>query len=168
MGIDIQSGDVELIKQQKSRSEQHPMNLQDKSLLIDLDGRDWERLVSISAYIGVQPSLLARALIKQAMLRFSHRERLDELSLMSTSPVPATALLRPREMEILKLMAQGISNKAIACIFNIKEQTVKNYVTSILRKLEANNRTHAVSLALTHNLIEPQPMEAGRVPSMSS
>ena len=155
------------MEQQKSKSDRRPMNLQQKALLVDLDDRDRERLVSISAYIGVQPSLLARALIKQAMLRFSHRERLDELSLMSTSPVPATALLRPREMEILKLMAQGISNKAIACIFNIKEQTVKNYVTSILRKLEANNRTHAVSLALTHNLIEPRAIGAAPVPSAS-
>ena len=156
-----------MIEQQEGRAKQRPMNLQEKPLLIHLDDEDWEKLVSISNYIGVRPSLLARALIKQATLRFSRRERLDELFLLSTSPAPATAALRPREMEILKLMVQGISNKAIASIFNITEQTVKNQVTSILRKLEANNRTHAVSLALTHNLMEPQTIEAGRPPSAS-
>ena len=156
-----------MIEQQKSSPKERPMNLQGKSLAIHFDDRDWQRLVSTSAYIGVQPSLLARALIKQAMLRFSHPERLDELFLLSTNALPTTALFRPREMEVLKLMVQGISNKAIASIFNVKEQTIKNHVTSILHKLEANNRTHAVSLALTHNLIEPQAIDAVPAPSAS-
>jgi len=56
--------------------------------------------------------------------------------------------LSPREMEILKYVAEGNSNKRIASVLNISEQTIKNHVTSIMRKLNANDRTHAVVLAI--------------------
>lgn len=61
--------------------------------------------------------------------------------------------LTPRETEILTYMAQGYFNKQIAAILNISEQTIKNHVTSILRKLDANARTQAVITALKRGLI---------------
>ncbi|MDH5695793.1 MAG: response regulator transcription factor, partial [Dehalococcoidia bacterium] len=59
----------------------------------------------------------------------------------------------PRELEILNYMAQGYLNKQIALTLEISEQTVKNHVTSILRKLNANARTQAVVEAIKQGLI---------------
>ena len=59
-----------------------------------------------------------------------------------------TTPLSHREMEILKYVAEGNPNKGIAITLNISEQTIKNHITSIMRKLNANDRTHAVVLAI--------------------
>lgn len=61
--------------------------------------------------------------------------------------------LSPRETEILGYVAYGHSNKQIAVKLNISHQTVKNYMTSILDKLYANDRTHAVVTALRYGWI---------------
>ena len=61
--------------------------------------------------------------------------------------------LTPRETEILTYIAQGYLNKQIAMELGISEQTIKNHVTSILRKLNANARTEAVVLAIKQGLI---------------
>jgi two-component system response regulator DegU len=61
--------------------------------------------------------------------------------------------LTPRETEILTYMAQGYFNKQIAIELNISEQTIKNHITSILRKLDANARTQAVITALKRGFI---------------
>ena len=61
--------------------------------------------------------------------------------------------LTPREVEILDCVAQGNSNKEIAVLLKISDQTVKNHITSILRKLAVNDRTQAVIYALRHGWI---------------
>jgi DNA-binding NarL/FixJ family response regulator len=61
--------------------------------------------------------------------------------------------LTPRETEILNYIAQGALNKQIAVKLGISEQTIKNHVTSILRKLNANARTAAVVVAIRQGLI---------------
>ena len=61
--------------------------------------------------------------------------------------------LTPRETQILKLIAEGYLNKQIAATLDISEQTIKNHVTSILRKLNANARTEAVVIAIRQGLI---------------
>lgn len=61
--------------------------------------------------------------------------------------------LTPREIEILDYIARGYLNKQIAIELGISEQTIKNHVTSILRKLNANARTEAVVLAIKQGLI---------------
>ncbi len=63
------------------------------------------------------------------------------------------APLTPREIQILSYVAAGNGNKQIAYDLKISEQTVKNHLTSILRKLAANDRTHAVVLAMRHGFI---------------
>ncbi len=65
--------------------------------------------------------------------------------------------LTPRETEILTYMAQGYLNKQIAVSLNISEQTIKNHITSILRKLDANARTQAVVTAIRRGLITLSP-----------
>ncbi len=61
--------------------------------------------------------------------------------------------LTPREGEILNYIARGYLNKMIAAELDISEQTIKNHVTSILRKLNANVRTEAVVVAIKQGLI---------------
>ena len=66
------------------------------------------------------------------------------------------APLTKRETEILTYVAEGNSNKEIAHILSISEQTIKNHVSAILRKLNANDRAHAVALALHSGWISPE------------
>jgi DNA-binding NarL/FixJ family response regulator len=74
-------------------------------------------------------------------------------------PTPPEALgplfvkLSPREIEILDLVARGNSNKIIGRKLSISDQTVKNHVSAILRKLEVNDRTEAVVFALRNGWI---------------
>ncbi len=68
----------------------------------------------------------------------------------------AEAFLSPltsRETEILNYIAMGYINKQIAVKLGISEQTIKNHITSILRKLNANARTEAVVIAIKRGLI---------------
>ena len=67
--------------------------------------------------------------------------------------------LTARETEILKYMAQGFLNKQIASQLSISEQTIKNHITSILRKLDANARTEAVITAIKRGLITITPTQ---------
>ena len=62
--------------------------------------------------------------------------------------------LTVREIEVLRLIATGNSNKEIGRILSIGEDTVKRHVTNILGKLDANDRTHAVTIALKRGIIE--------------
>ena len=62
--------------------------------------------------------------------------------------------LSPREIDVLRLIASGNSNKEIAARLLITEETVKNHVTHILAKLGANDRTHAVTTAIKRGFIQ--------------
>ena len=62
--------------------------------------------------------------------------------------------LSPREVAVLANVAEGRSNKGIADELAISENTVKTYMKSILSKLRANDRTHAVLLALRRGFLE--------------
>ena len=67
---------------------------------------------------------------------------------------PIFAPLSPREIEILELISRGNSNKQIARILAISDQTVKNHITSILKKLAVNDRTEAVVYSLRQGWIK--------------
>lgn len=67
------------------------------------------------------------------------------------------ARLSPREMEILELVAQGSSNKEIAFLLHISQQTVKNHMTAILRKLQVEDRTQAAITALRNGWVHLSP-----------
>jgi DNA-binding NarL/FixJ family response regulator len=62
--------------------------------------------------------------------------------------------LTARELEILKLIAEGRANKQIGEMLTLSENTVKNHVKSILAKLNAKDRTHAVTEALKRGLFQ--------------
>lgn len=95
----------------------------------------------------INESLTTRPKLAEQVL-----QQFQELSQRSETE-PFIAPLTPREMEILQYIAQGYLNKQIAAELDISEQTIKNHVTSILRKLNANARTEAVVIAIKQGLI---------------
>jgi len=66
---------------------------------------------------------------------------------------PEVESLTPREIEVLELVAEGLSNKAVAARLGISDQTVKFHLTSVSGKLGAINRTDAVRRAVRRGLI---------------
>jgi DNA-binding NarL/FixJ family response regulator len=64
-----------------------------------------------------------------------------------------TEKLTPREIEVLRRIADGNANKEIATQLAIAEETVKSHITRILSKLEANDRTHAVIIGIKRGII---------------
>jgi two-component system, NarL family, response regulator DegU len=89
----------------------------------------------------VQPSVATRLIAE-----FSERRAVPQQ--------PAYEPLSERELEVLRLLADGWNNKSIAAQLVLTEGTVKNYVSAILDKLHAANRTHATSIARKQGLIE--------------
>lgn len=76
----------------------------------------------------------------------------------------ASALpLSARETEVLDCVAQGLSNKEIADALFVTEQTVKNHMTSVLRKLDVNDRVQAVLYAVKNGWIEIGPQHYAQV-----
>ncbi len=69
----------------------------------------------------------------------------------------AAAPITPREVQVLTAIADGCSNKQIARSLGISDQTIKNHVSAILRKINANDRTHAVVVAIREGLISLDP-----------
>ncbi|NJD29994.1 MAG: response regulator transcription factor [Chloroflexi bacterium] len=77
-----------------------------------------------------------------------------ELAIYGQEAQPIFAPLSPREVEILDNIAQGMTNKQVAYALSISEQTVKNHMSSILRKLAVNDRTQAVVYAMRQGWIK--------------
>ena len=67
---------------------------------------------------------------------------------------PSVETLTPREMDVLRLLAQGQQNKEIAAELSISQRTVKFHVSSIMGKLGAGNRTEAVAIAAQQGLVD--------------
>ncbi len=78
------------------------------------------------------------------------------------------ASLTNRELQVLDRVAEGRSNKLIAHELGITPDTVKAHVKSILFKLQAADRTHAVTIALRRGFMQMQALEAGHEGSMPS
>jgi DNA-binding NarL/FixJ family response regulator len=70
----------------------------------------------------------------------------------------STGQLSHRERQVLRLIADGLPSKQIASTLGISERTVKFHTTSVLRKLEADNRAQAVALAAQRGLLD-SPLE---------
>lgn len=95
----------------------------------------------------INESVTAKPKVAEQVLR-----QFQELSWRSEAEAFISPLT-PRETEILNYIAQGYLNKQIAIELGISEQTIKNHVTSILRKLNANARTEAVVVAIKQGII---------------
>jgi DNA-binding NarL/FixJ family response regulator len=80
-------------------------------------------------------------------------QQFDKVAYIDGVPNEMFAPLSPREMEILQHIAKGQSNKEVAYDLGISRQTVKNHMTSILRKLAVNDRTQAALYAVRRGWI---------------
>lgn len=79
------------------------------------------------------------------------KERLKSKSFSSKD------LLTKREVEVLKLVAEGLFNKEIADKLNISEKTVKNHISNIFKKISVSDRTQAAVYAIRNNFITIKP-----------
>lgn len=100
------------------------------------------RAVSHNNYV-IGDEVMNRPQVARWMLR-----QFEDLAIFGESPDEMFVPLSPREMEILQFITRGASNKEIAHALGISRQTVKNHMSSILRKLAVNDRTQAAVLAL--------------------
>lgn len=75
------------------------------------------------------------------------KETLTEVVLEQVDP------LTPREMDVLRLMVEGLTNRTIANILNLSSGTVKGYVQTILKKLDVSDRTQAAVKAIRSGLV---------------
>jgi DNA-binding NarL/FixJ family response regulator len=100
---------------------------------------EFQRMADVLARRGTPPSTGREGGVLRA-------DPLDEL--------PPVEELTPREKTILKLLTEGLTNAGIAARLHLSEGTVKNYVSEILSKLHANDRTHAVVLAIKRGLLD--------------
>ena len=82
------------------------------------------------------------------------RQVLSQFQDMSRVGGDLMAALTRREIQVLENISNGKSNKQIASVLGINEQTIKNHVSAILRKLNANDRAHAVVLAIKRGIIQ--------------
>jgi len=96
----------------------------------------------------INETLYTRPVVARQVLR-----QFEEISSIGRSIESVVAPLTQRETQILNYVADGNTNKQIAHILDISEQTIKNHVSAILRKLNANDRAHAVVLAIRHGWI---------------
>ncbi|MBI2325745.1 MAG: response regulator transcription factor [Chloroflexi bacterium] len=88
-----------------------------------------------------------------------------ELSVYGPGSTRVFAPLSPREVQILDNIAQGKTNKEVAYSLAISEQTVKNHMSSILRKLSVNDRTQAVVYAMRQGWISVAARPGGGPPA---
>jgi DNA-binding NarL/FixJ family response regulator len=117
-----------------------------------------ERLFEAVRVIAAGEALLAPAVTRRLISEFSRiRPR-------QASPPTAMAALReltPRETEVLRLIAEGLSNPEIAARLVVTEETVKTHVSRVLGKLGLRDRTQAVVTAYESGLVVPRSREPG-------
>jgi DNA-binding NarL/FixJ family response regulator len=112
------------------------------------DARPAELIAAVRT-VAAGEALLAPAVTRALVGRFAERLR----------PAPAElaelAALTPREVEVLRLIAEGLSNAEIAARLVLSTETVKTYVSRILAKLDLRDRVQAVVLAFRVGLVDP-------------
>ncbi|HTU84013.1 MAG TPA: response regulator transcription factor [Solirubrobacteraceae bacterium] len=108
-----------------------------------------ETLFHAVRVIAAGDALLAPGITRRLISEFAGRsERMPH-------PAPALEELTPRETEVLRLIAQGLSNSEIAERLVVTEETVKTHVSRVLAKLGLRDRTQAVVLAYESGLVVP-------------
>jgi DNA-binding NarL/FixJ family response regulator len=127
------------------------------------------RIIVLTTYTGdVQVRRALQSGARGYILKgYMHRELLDTIHIVHSGrkripPEVASELaehatdddLSPREIDVLRLIAAGNSNKQIADRLSIGEGTVKTHVANLLSKLSASDRAHAVSIGLKRGIIE--------------
>jgi DNA-binding NarL/FixJ family response regulator len=109
-----------------------------------------QQLIAGVRTVAAGEALLAPAVTRQLIGRFGTRVRPAE------PQVSAERVLAPRELEVLRLIATGLSNAEIAATLVISAETVKTYVSRILTKLDLRDRVQAVVYAYRNGLADPE------------
>jgi DNA-binding NarL/FixJ family response regulator len=110
-------------------------------------------LVTIIRRVGAGEYLINDKVFAKPSVASRVLKEFRELAVYGQESAPIFAPLSPREVEILDNIAQGMTNKQVAYALSISEQTVKNHMSSILRKLSVNDRTQAVVYAMKQGWI---------------
>jgi len=108
-----------------------------------------ETLVSAVRAVAQGQSWLSPAVARQVV----HRAVGEAPSPPEPPPLPLT----PREVQVLRLLAQGLDNEAIAQRLVVTKRTVQNHVSNIYGKLEVASRTEAMLYAIRHELVQVSP-----------
>lgn len=126
-------------------------------LLKDIEAEDLIKAITdvSRGMFLINDNVLSRPHVASRVLR-TFREMVAE---DEPEVTPLYTPLSTREVEILDYISRGNSNKEIAKSLKISDQTVKNHITSILKKLNVNDRTAAVVHALRHGWIKIHPTE---------
>jgi two-component system, NarL family, response regulator DegU len=103
----------------------------------------------VAGYYVIDDEILEKTDVASWLLR-----HFDQVASVDGTPNEMFAPLSPREMEILQQITMGRSNKEIAYHLGISRQTVKNHMTSILRKLSVSDRTQAALYAVKRGWID--------------
>jgi DNA-binding NarL/FixJ family response regulator len=115
-----------------------------------------EQLFHAVRVIAAGEALLAPTVTRRLISEFARqRPRADG------SRASGLAALTPRETQVLRLVAEGLSNPEIAARFTVTEETVKTHVSRILAKLGLRDRTQAVVTAYETGLVVPGSREVG-------
>jgi DNA-binding NarL/FixJ family response regulator len=107
-----------------------------------------EELTAAVRVVAAGDALLAPEVTRRVIARFAH----PAVSTSAPEPLPVSSPLTEREEEVLRLMADALSNGEIAERLYIGEATVKTHVSNVLAKLGARDRVQAVVLAHRHGL----------------
>jgi len=107
-----------------------------------------EDLVQGVRLVAAGDALLAPSVTRQLIAELAHRPRVSDTRSVDDS-------LTRRELEVLRLVAEGQSNAEIAASLYLSENTVKTHVTHILDKLGLRDRVHAVIYAYESGIVEP-------------
>jgi DNA-binding NarL/FixJ family response regulator len=108
-----------------------------------------ERLFDAVRIVAAGEALLAPTVTRRLISEFAR------LRPAAPAPSAAVAELTPRETEVLRLLAEGLSNPEIAGRLVITEQTVKTHVSRVLHKLALRDRAQAVVVAYESGLVRP-------------
>jgi DNA-binding NarL/FixJ family response regulator len=112
------------------------------------------RALKAGARAYLLKSLLHRELLDTIRAVHAGQKRIPPEIAAELADHAADDALTPREIEVLRLIAAGNANKIVADQLSITEETVKAHVKNILSKLDANDRTHAVTIGLKRGIIE--------------
>jgi DNA-binding NarL/FixJ family response regulator len=113
-----------------------------------------DRLVEGIRRVCTGEYLINEAVVTRPLVASRVLQQFRDLSALGQEVEPLFVPLSAREIEVLDYIARGNSNKEIARALKISDQTVKNHITSILRKLAVNDRTQAVVYALRRGWIK--------------
>jgi DNA-binding NarL/FixJ family response regulator len=126
--------------------------------IIVLTAQPGDVQVSRALRAGARAYLMKNDLRKQLLetIRAVHsgQKRLSSEIAAGIAEHATDGALTPREIEVLGLIAAGNANKEVGALLSLTEVTVKSHVKNILAKLGANDRTHAVTIALRRGIIE--------------